>query len=220
MCRTFALSSTNGRRLRAKKLLFSATLTRDPSKIAALNLREPKYFIVQSKARSDSVQNSAIVDVVMEKFTMPATLKVMCWPARLLIRLTKFGLQENMIICEPAQKPLFLFHLIHVHDIKNAIIFTKSAESATRLVQLFQFFESSRTSEKDPSVVLRAYSSDLSPSDRKAVLDKFKNQEINMCVILFVYSTTSVADGTHQTGLLGSYISRDRHYACVACHQL
>lgn len=31
-----------------QKLLFSATLTSDPSKIATLNLRDPKYFIVKS----------------------------------------------------------------------------------------------------------------------------------------------------------------------------
>ena len=46
-----------------------------------------------------------------------------------------------MIVCETAQKPLILFHLIHAHGVRNAIIFTKSAESTTRLVQLFQFFE-------------------------------------------------------------------------------
>ena len=59
-----------------QKLLFSATLTRDPSKIAALNLRDPKYFIVQNRTKNDSPSESGIVDVVMEKFTMPATLRV------------------------------------------------------------------------------------------------------------------------------------------------
>jgi ATP-dependent RNA helicase DDX51/DBP6 len=50
-----------------QKLLFSATLTRDPSKVAALNLRDPKYFIVQGHQT---------MDFAMEKFTMPATLTV------------------------------------------------------------------------------------------------------------------------------------------------
>lgn len=54
-----------------QKLLFSATLTRDPGKIAALDLRDPKYFIVQGN-KGDSEP----VNLVMEKFTMPATLKV------------------------------------------------------------------------------------------------------------------------------------------------
>jgi ATP-dependent RNA helicase DDX51/DBP6 len=50
-------------------LLFSATLTRDPGKVAALELRDPKYFVVQNPAKGSS-------DVVMEKFSMPATLTV------------------------------------------------------------------------------------------------------------------------------------------------
>jgi ATP-dependent RNA helicase DDX51/DBP6 len=32
-----------------QKLLFSATLTRDPSKIAALDLRDPKYFVIRAQ---------------------------------------------------------------------------------------------------------------------------------------------------------------------------
>lgn len=55
-----------------QKLLFSATLTRDPGKVAALELRDPKYFVVQNQVegRDDSR------DIVMETFSMPATLTV------------------------------------------------------------------------------------------------------------------------------------------------
>ncbi|KAG6895381.1 hypothetical protein C0992_001568 [Termitomyces sp. T32_za158] len=53
-----------------QKLLFSATLTRDPGKIAALDLRDPKYFIVQESKKE------GVLDVVMEKFSVPATLTV------------------------------------------------------------------------------------------------------------------------------------------------
>lgn len=67
-----------------QKLLFSATLTRDPAKIAALQLRDPKYVVVQSPGKEGGV-----LDVVMEKFTMPATLTVSQFPAIL-------GLDESM----------------------------------------------------------------------------------------------------------------------------
>ena len=89
-----------------------------------------------------------------------------------------------MIVCEPSQKPLILFHLFRAHNMKNAIVFTKSAESTTRLVQLFEFFESYRTTVggSDTPVILRAYSSDLSPNDRKMILEKFRNQEVHMYV--------------------------------------
>lgn len=62
-----------------QKLLFSATLTRDPSKIVALDLRDPKYFIVQGQSGNEADHEHNIVDVVLEKFTMPATLSV-CTP--------------------------------------------------------------------------------------------------------------------------------------------
>ena len=55
-----------------QKLLFSATLTRDPALIAALNLRDPKYFVVQAQR----VEREGVLDFVMEKFSMPATLTV------------------------------------------------------------------------------------------------------------------------------------------------
>ena len=90
-----------------------------------------------------------------------------------------------MIVCESSQKPLMLFHLVHVLGVKAALVFTKSAESTTRLVKLFEFFEQSRASsaeQRGTEIILRAYSSDLAPSARKEILDKFKNQEIHMYV--------------------------------------
>ena len=62
------------REISCQKLLFSATMTRDPGKVAALELRDPKYFIVQErKIRADE---SGVLGLVMEKFSMPTTLKV------------------------------------------------------------------------------------------------------------------------------------------------
>jgi ATP-dependent RNA helicase DDX51/DBP6 len=52
-----------------QKLLFSATLTRDPGKIAALELRDPKYFVLRDS-------KEGVLDVAMERFSMPATLTV------------------------------------------------------------------------------------------------------------------------------------------------
>ncbi|KAF8461820.1 P-loop containing nucleoside triphosphate hydrolase protein, partial [Russula ochroleuca] len=68
-----------------QKLLFSATLMNDPGRIAALELRNPRYMVVQS---SNESQESGVLDIVMEKFSMPTTLK------------------EHMIVCDSSQKPL------------------------------------------------------------------------------------------------------------------
>lgn len=57
-----------------QKLLFSATLTQDPGKIAAMQLIEPKYFVVQG-SRSTEAQNSAS-HFITEKFSVPSTLQV------------------------------------------------------------------------------------------------------------------------------------------------
>ena len=61
-----------------QKLLFSATLTRDPAQIAALNLRDPKYFVVQGQRDGGAGHETGVLDFVMEKFTMPASLSVSC----------------------------------------------------------------------------------------------------------------------------------------------
>jgi ATP-dependent RNA helicase DDX51/DBP6 len=56
-----------------QKLLFSATLMNDPGRIAALELRNPRYVVVQSSSRN---KDFGVLDVAMEKFSMPSTLKV------------------------------------------------------------------------------------------------------------------------------------------------
>ncbi|KAJ7086115.1 DEAD-domain-containing protein [Mycena belliarum] len=146
-----------------QKLLFSATLTRDPGKLAALDLRDPKYFIVREKN-----DGPGVLDVAMDNFTMPATLT------------------EHMLVCESSLKPLVFFHLIYERGITNALVFTKSAESTARLVRLFDFFDTSRRTSlvvDGPSVLTaRAYSSDLSASERKSILDQFKTKEIQILV--------------------------------------
>ncbi|KAK7044136.1 ATP-dependent RNA helicase dbp6 [Paramarasmius palmivorus] len=157
---TFA---TERRDVTCQKLLFSATLTRDPSKLAALELRDPKYFVVHRSHQ----QEDSVLDVVTERFTVPETLT------------------EHMIICSTEEKPLFLFHLVHQNGIANALIFTKSAESTARLVQLFDYFESSLSKSRDSnakSIIVRAYSSDLGTVERKSILDKFKAKEIQILI--------------------------------------
>ncbi|KAI9570546.1 P-loop containing nucleoside triphosphate hydrolase protein [Boletus coccyginus] len=144
-----------------QKLLFSATLTRDPGKLASLGLRDPKYFVVQSQTKYES--DGAPSHLISERFAMPTTLT------------------EYMIICEPSQKPLMLLHLLHNHNIRNALIFTKSSESTTRLVFLLECFEELRTTER-ARVTVRAYSSDLPVGERKTVLEKFKAQEVHVLV--------------------------------------
>lgn len=57
-----------------QKLLFSATLTRDPGKLASLGLQDPKYFVVQCQPEDES--DGAPSHLVSERFAMPTTLMV------------------------------------------------------------------------------------------------------------------------------------------------
>lgn len=149
------------KRSSCQKLLFSATLTRDPAKISALKLHNPKYFIVQGLMKSRD--GPEILDIAMEKFSVPATLT------------------EHMIVCDSAQKPLVFFYLVHRYQVTNALVFTKSTESTARLVDLFNSFNKAR-SPAPQQIVVVAYSSDLPPNERKSILEKFKAKEIQILV--------------------------------------
>ncbi|KAJ1307855.1 hypothetical protein OPQ81_001935 [Rhizoctonia solani] len=140
-----------------QKLLFSATLTHDPSKIVPLGLRDPQYFVVGDQTGAGAEE---------ETFAFPATLS------------------EHMCVCSPEDKPLVLFYLVHTHGVRNALIFTKSAESTTRLVHLFEFFEAARNKDsvEAKSVTMQAYSSDLSNQERKSVIEHFKEGNIDLLV--------------------------------------
>lgn len=97
--------------------------------------------------------------------------------------LTNF--QEHMLVCESSQKPLMFFHLVFHLNVTGALVFTKSSESTARLVRLFDFFQKWRAAESGKSLVVQAYSSDLSVGERKVILERFKAQEINMYILLF-----------------------------------
>ena len=96
-----------------------------------------------------------------------------------------------MVITSASLKPLVLFYLIHENRVRNALVFTKSTESTVRLLQLFEyFFRASHDSREvggdwaAKSVKAEAFSSDLAPTQRTAVLGRFKTQEGNVCVTL------------------------------------
>lgn len=143
-----------------QKLLLSATLTSDPGKIASLGLRDPKYFVVREYATGAA----GGYRVVSENFSMPTNLA------------------EHMIVCDSSQKPLILFYLAHIRRVNSALVFTKSAESTARLVRLFELFEEISPMPGDQKLIIRAYSSDLPPSERRSILEQFKDKKIGILV--------------------------------------
>ncbi|KAF9192404.1 ATP-dependent RNA helicase dbp6 [Haplosporangium sp. Z 767] len=104
--------------LSVQKLLFSATLTRNPAKIASLQLSDPQYVAVQEGGEDGEEK---------QKYSTPA------------------GLTEHMIVCDTSEKPLMVLHLLHHLQVRSALCFTKSVESAHRLYKLIQLYEKIRT---------------------------------------------------------------------------
>ena len=98
-----------------QKLLFSATLSRDPEILQQLNLYEPKMF-------TTSVDPSAILAKVPE-FSTPLELS------------------EIFVKCDNSQlKPLLLHHLLTSKSVKKALIFAKSRDSSHNLAVLLKQF--------------------------------------------------------------------------------
>jgi ATP-dependent RNA helicase DDX51/DBP6 len=159
-----------------QKLLFSATLTSDPGKIASLGLRDPKYFVVRGTT-TDVVGSH---HVLSESFSIPTNLTVgllLYSPAMVFLN---GSVKEHMVVCNSSQKPLILFYLARVRGVDNALVFTKSAESTARLVKLFELFEKNSLMTGDQKLIIRAYSSDLPPSERKSILEQLKEKKIDV----------------------------------------
>ncbi|WFD33136.1 RNA helicase [Malassezia sp. CBS 17886] len=144
-----------------QKLLFSATLTSDPAKINAIQLRDPHYVSV----RDDTSAAGASHD----RFALPATLR------------------EHMCITATSGKVLYLLRLLHAPPpeapVRQALCFTKSVESATRLERLVSFFEAA-WAEETGAVPLRVqyYSSDLGAAERTHILRSFQNGDIDLLI--------------------------------------
>lgn len=180
-------------------------MSRDPAKIDALHLYRPVYISVEDAldphAEDDSLDSES-------KFTFPAELS------------------EHMIISPSTHKPLYLFHLLHTLAISSALCFTRSVEAATRLAKLVEFFEEARAASgiEGKQVVVRAFSSDLAPSERHKVLRDFKKGEIHMSVTRWKpQSPAHTADlplATRQAYLFRLDRSRHRHPERFPCHQL
>ncbi|KAG2206928.1 hypothetical protein INT46_005448 [Mucor plumbeus] len=135
-----------------QKLLFSATLTKNPAKIAGLHLNEPEYISVQNEDGSD----------VKQEFTTPE------------------GLKEFMTICPTDKKPLMVIYLLHQMGIKSGLCFTKSVESTQQLYMLIEAYES--TQPEDKRIRVKEYSSDLNPIQRKQMLKQFKQGQIDLLI--------------------------------------
>ncbi|KAG5437406.1 hypothetical protein PCANB_000837 [Pneumocystis canis] len=163
-----------------QKLIFSATLTCNPEKIASLRLREPRLILIEESEFSKnqclfrtktSLQNDDI-----STFFVPPTLT------------------EYAILIESNAKPLYLYYLIESKKMEGVLCFTKSNESAARLYKLLTFIHKGLTFKssglntnnnntiEDPSEIFELFTNEIPKKQRNIALEKFKNGNIKIFI--------------------------------------
>ncbi|KAL7483122.1 hypothetical protein ACHAW6_008778 [Cyclotella cf. meneghiniana] len=167
-------SSILGRAVPLRKMLFSATLTQDPQKLAVLGLNNPKHFNASRLARTlknvEDFDNST--GVKAGSYSVPE------------------GLDEKLVECTAEQKPLVLLALlleltkIHcrssvVNNTKDSteliIVFTSSVDSTHRLARLLQLLWEGGGYGKSSAVA--EFSSAIDAKQRTAILRRCRNTE-------------------------------------------
>ncbi|KAJ3043007.1 ATP-dependent RNA helicase dbp6 [Rhizophlyctis rosea] len=152
-----------------QKLLFSATLTRNPSKIASLHLHHPVYIAVAGGEGEEGGDETA-------RYVAPSTLT------------------EHMVVTPTSgEKPLALIWLltsggVGVKDDTSILVFTKSVESAHRLAVLLRLY--------DETLNPHALTSDLTPRERKRILTQFTSGKIKLLITSDILSR-GIDPGAH-----------------------
>ena len=139
-----------------QKLLFSATLSQDPEKLASLHLFRPILF-ASRHAMDTSGASSASKGIyrTSQQYSTPDTLK------------------EHYIICKSGEKPLVLLYLLTDLGLSHVLCFTGSVESTHRLFLLLKLFGSINVAE---------FSSSLTQRQRQSVVSGFRQGDIQILV--------------------------------------
>lgn len=137
-----------------RKLLFSATMTKDPQKLASLGLVNPKYFDAHNLKASGGGSGS-------KRYAMPT------------------GLSEYIVESTAEQKPLFLLSLLLEHKAQGSIlvVFTASLDSTHRLARLLQLLWR-ESGIGDPSCVAE-FSSALNQAQRSKLVKRCNDEQKN-----------------------------------------
>jgi ATP-dependent RNA helicase DDX51/DBP6 len=144
-----------------QKLIFSATLTRDPEKMAALRIRRPQIYVVGGGATADA---SVAANDRLE-FSVPSTLT------------------ERLVSVRNASvKPLRLLQiLLHAAEpiTDYVLVFVKSNEAAARLARLLTLIDEQVFHR---GLVIERCSGEVDPQQRRRTLQAFAAGKINVLV--------------------------------------
>jgi ATP-dependent RNA helicase DDX51/DBP6 len=162
----FAPAASVCRPVQLRKLLVSATLTRDPQKLAALRLVNPKHFDVHQLTSTGSRGSN--------KYSMPD------------------GLEEYSVECTAEQKPIVLLALlleklqskgdIAPTDKNLIVIFTQSVDSTHRLARLLQLLWATAGYGSPGAVV--EFSSALNQSERSLLMTRCNDPKDDVSIVV------------------------------------
>lgn len=183
------VSGMLGRPVPLRKMLFSATLTQDPQKLARLGLGNPKHYDANFLKRSvhENGGDEAVDDDARSgRYSVPP------------------GLTESMVECTADQKPLVLLALLlggeksqnltNIGDddddadsrINLSIVFTSSVDSTHRLARLLQLLWEAGGYGLSSEVV--EFSSSISSKQRAAILRRCRSSDAKQKVSVIVCS--------------------------------
>lgn len=185
---TGLISGVFGHPVPLRKMLFSATLTQDPQKLARLGLGNPKHydanFLKRSAAQMDQNNEGEVASAVKAgRYFVPE------------------GLVESMVECTAEQKPLVLLALLldeeknhtNTHKGKDdtgsvnlSIVFTSSVDSTHRLARLLQLLWEAGGHGSSSAVV--EFSSSISAKQRAAILRRCRSSDAKQKVSVLVCS--------------------------------
>ena len=205
-----------------QKLLFSATLTQNPAKLAALKLYHPVYVAVKPvddslKRHPASIVDSVSIDVDEQQehdkdpsYTVPAsmidaTVKRFTVPSTLT--------EHLLVVPDEYSKPLAVIYLLYIMQLPSVLIFCKSIDSTHRLATFLNIYanlvsrqQQHANDETTPKRPIRAImlTSDLPRRERKQVLEQFRKGDIHVLV-----ASDLLTRGTDLGSVIKTVISYD-----------
>ncbi|KAF8247495.1 DEAD-domain-containing protein [Wilcoxina mikolae CBS 423.85] len=157
-----------------RKVVLSATMTRDVGKLAGLRLRKPKLVVVEDPPlpEGEDVEMGDGLDEELEQFSVPA------------------GLREHVTPVDNVEyKPLYLIYLLRLQEIKTgALVFVKSNEGAARLAKLLETVgeasssSSSSSSSTSSPFTVGLVTGEMEKKRREKVLKRFSKGEVDLLV--------------------------------------
>ncbi|KAF4363098.1 hypothetical protein F8388_013462 [Cannabis sativa] len=156
---------------RLVKMILSATLTQDPSKLAQLDLHHP-LFLTTGKTRYQFPEKLESFKLVRNGY---AFLSIILVRLDVFRELLKARSRFILNICETKDKPLYLVALLQKLEGEKCIVFTSSVESTHRLCTLLNFFD-------DLPFKIKEYSGLQRQSVRSKALKGFREGEIQVLV--------------------------------------